>query len=845
MVTKIYTTLVFLTLSIFSYSQSKQFAWNFLSEDQKEMKTAYCLPNNDFNKNYLQEEGIKIKYETSKMIYFTATANQLSKAIVEDKLDDFYIEYSPPHLMNDTARAVHHVDEVHMGTGLPGAYQGEGVIIGVVDTGLDWTHPDFYDEEGNTRVIRYWDHSTNTGGPLSSYGYGIVWDSTAINNMTCISTDNHSHGTTVAGTTSGNGFAGQYNQGMAPKSSIIVVESNFSLPNWTMTVADACDYIFKVADTLGMPAVVNLSLGTYFGSHDGNDPAADYIESLLDEKDGRIVVAAAGNSGAKGKYHAHAEITSETSFIWFINNPSGSLGANTVFFDLWSDAAEATWNYTFSAVNPTNNFETRGETVSRLATSSIGVPVYDTIWNGSNRIATLQIYTSYSGGAYHMQGFVSKLDTISYNIGFNTSGSGSYDLWTGQWLGYNNIQQSLPDEISFPDIVRYNHPDTLQSIVSSWNCSEKVISVGNIQNRFGFPSFDGGYYTNTGSIPPGKLSINSSKGPSRHNVYKPDIVACGDVTLTPGPIWFVTNPGNFNKVDTTGWYMANGGTSMSCPVVSGIAALYLERCQRGNYASFMNDMMSTAFPNAFSGTLPDNAFGYGLINAHDLLLINDFEATIAGDTSLCADPNVVTVSGTTTISTVEWSNSQVGISADVSEAGWFYGTAFNNSGCGVPTDSLEFVQLEVPVIDPIIVDFDNQILTTNSSTDYQWTLDGADIGGEIGPTLNISEPYGLYTCYAVSADGCIASTDPVGIYVGIEELKNDEIVIFPNPVINEFQVGSVNTIEQLTVFNQNGQQIKLNRIGANNFSVRDLAPGVYYIELISEGKTYISKFVKE
>ena len=104
-------------------------------------------------------------------------------------------------------------------------------------------------------------------------------DSAAINNGTCTSTEESTaHGSTVAGMGAGNGNANGSNTGVAPDANIIIVETNFNLNNWTLTIADACDYIFKVADTLGLPAVVNLSLGSYLGSHDGTDPAGEYID---------------------------------------------------------------------------------------------------------------------------------------------------------------------------------------------------------------------------------------------------------------------------------------------------------------------------------------------------------------------------------------------------------------------------------------------------------------------------------------------------------------------------------------------------------------------------------------
>ncbi|MBK6527629.1 MAG: S8 family serine peptidase [Crocinitomicaceae bacterium] len=141
------------------------------------------------------------------------------------------------------------------------------VIIGYVDSGLDYNHADFKNADGTTRVLYYWDQTLGFDASLTpgKYGYGQVWDSTSINNGTCTSLDNNAHGTTVTGAGSGNGLATGTNKGVAPESDIIIVETNFSAPNWTLTVADAVDFIFSMADTLGKPAVVNTSVGDYLG----------------------------------------------------------------------------------------------------------------------------------------------------------------------------------------------------------------------------------------------------------------------------------------------------------------------------------------------------------------------------------------------------------------------------------------------------------------------------------------------------------------------------------------------------------------------------------------------------
>mgnify|MGYP001042496854 CR=1 FL=1 len=294
-----------------------------LLEKNPDGQTTFCVPSNNKNLELLEREGITIKYSSNNWIFITTSPKWIDEKHQNKELTNYYFEFAPPSLMSDSVRSHHFVNEVHAGAGLESGYTGKGVLIGVVDTGLDFNHPDFIDASGVKRTIRFWDQTMpdNVSSP-QPYGYGFVWDSLSISNGTCTSNDTQGHGTTVTGQALGNGLACGQNKGMAPEANIVVVKSDFSRPNWTLTVADACDYIFKVADTLGMPAVVNLSLGSYFGSHDGNDPASELIEDLLDEQPGRIVIAAAGNSGGYAPYHQRSNVTADTNFVWFQNNPT-------------------------------------------------------------------------------------------------------------------------------------------------------------------------------------------------------------------------------------------------------------------------------------------------------------------------------------------------------------------------------------------------------------------------------------------------------------------------------------------------------------------------------------------
>ncbi|HIP32044.1 MAG TPA: T9SS type A sorting domain-containing protein, partial [Crocinitomicaceae bacterium] len=563
------------------------------------------------------------------------------------------------------------------------------------------------------------------------------------------------------------GLANGANTGMAPDANIVVVETDFSRPNWTLTVVDACDFIFKIADSLGMPAVVNISLGSYFGSHDGNDPAANAMEGLLDAKKGRIIVSAAGNSGNVGKYHLHGEPTADTNFVWFQNNPSGAFGANTIFFDLWSDEIEATYDFALGCNLPSGAYSDRGRSLFHPAMSSIGIVINDTIWNGSDRIATYEAYTEIINGNYHLQ-LVIAVDSTAYNYRFETTGSGSFDLWSGSVFGYNNMVLNTPSSTVFPDSIYYIEPDANQTIVSSWNCSEKIVSVANMRNRASFIDFNLNNYTNADTTPPEKLSPNSSKGPNRHNVTKPDITAAGDVSLCAVPFTFLSNPANYNKVDSGGWHATNGGTSMASPVVAGIAALYLERCNRATHLNFLSDLHSQAYADLYSGITPNNAYGYGKAHALNTLL----QESLAITPTITSDWQTATLTSSETTGNEWYLNDTVIIGATNQDytASAPYGSYqvlyTNMDGCssfssplilsvGIeeindnlmtsypnPTNSIIQIDFDGDISSISIVDSQGKICTIDKLTEKTYNLENLPAGNYL---IRINTNKGVYT----------------------------------------------------------------------------------------------------
>lgn len=835
---KILLQLIISALSFCAISQSQHPKFRECLKNSPDKNTTFCVKDTPGVIDLLKKEGITIKYRTDSWLFITTTPKWIAENQENGNIKQFYYESTPPTLLNDSTRMYRHVDEVHAGSnGLAQGYTGSNVIVGIIDVGVDFLHPDFQDANGNTRVLRIWDQLESYTVP-NPYGYGRMWDSTAINAGTCTHVVTNVHGTKVVGTAAGNGLSSGKEKGMAPDANIVMVGTNLNANNWTLTVSDACDYIFKVADSLGMPAVINLSVGNYYGSHDGNDPATVYVEQLLDEQPGRIMVTAAGNAGVLGKFHVGGTVTTDTTFVWFNNNP-----LNYVFFDMWADTAEAHFDYAFEMDEP-SAFGNRGETVFRNTFDNLGAVVYDTIYNGSNRIATMQIWSELIDGAYHFQLFMEHVDSTTYNCRFKTKGNGAYDLWSGyspaDGLNGNTIISVIPSASVVPEIGNYQMPDTLQTIVSSFQCSEKVITVGNYRNRYSYQNKNGVWSTPPTS-PVGMLAPSSSKGPNRHDHVKPDISANGDLTLTTVPMWFLNNAANNNNIAIDGWHARMTGTSIASPVVAGIAALYLQKCPSASYKDFKHDMIATAEQDSYSGVSPNYGYGYGKIHALNLLL-GPNDVAVAGGPAICDAPVDLSVDAYAVVDSIVWSTGLNNQTLTTSTPDDYHATVYYGEGCSARTDTLTLIQGIIPSA-PVITAA-SVTLTSDVQANYQWTLNGTDLPGETAQTLNAAPPYGVYTVVTTSTDGCSSESNAIDLAASVFENELAKGSVSPNPTTSEFSIKLSDELISVTAFDINGKQVELIQKSNQNYSVSHLKTGTYYLKIITEKGLFHSKVVK-
>lgn len=528
--------------------------------------------------------------------------------------------------MNDTMRSVVQANAVQAGISpLLQGYDGTGIAIGIIDTGVDLTHPDLQDSAGTTRVQYLWDQRKPVAANTpAAYGYGQEWNKTDIDAGLASSSNDaqgFGHGTHVTGITAGDGSANGKNKGVAPGADIIEVAFDFN-NSTDPTYIDAVDFIFNRAAILGKPCVINASLGDYYGSHDGYDLQSQMISTLLNQQAGRVMVAAAGNAGSI-PFHLGYNVTTDTSFTWVRHNPAFS----ALYFQVWGDTADfKNIDYTIGADKNTTSASFRGKLNYRDIFYNLGVFKQDTLYSTSgNRLAIVQSFGSTQGPTYLLEINIVP-DSATYQWRLMTTGSGKLDIWkfydgTGQ-PGF--VNSALPSAVIVPEIVHYKLPDSLSTIVSGFQCLDNVITVGNYGNRGNYVDINGNTYTDA-TVTPGEIALNSSWGPTRDGRIKPDIAAPGGLMLSCGQlslltIW-ATQPSNAPKIAQGGFHFRDGGTSSSSPVVAGIAALYLQQNPTATAMQVKNAIINCAVQDNFTGfNLPDVTWGHGKANAFNTLV---------------------------------------------------------------------------------------------------------------------------------------------------------------------------------------------------------------------------------
>ena len=224
----------------------------------------------------------------------------------------------------------------------PSSLSGAGVLIGIVDSGIDYTNIDFRNQDGSTRIRALWDQSIR-GNPPAGYELGTEYtqeqinaalreeNSEAMRNLVP-SIDISGHGTAVAGIAAGNGRGseGQRYRGVAYASEMIVVKLGNARTDGfprTTELMQGVDYVIRKALEYQMPVAVNISFGNTYGSHDGTSLLERFLDDMADVWKNVICVGSGneGNSAGHTRGRVNEEEDTEIQLGVQMNEPALNL----------------------------------------------------------------------------------------------------------------------------------------------------------------------------------------------------------------------------------------------------------------------------------------------------------------------------------------------------------------------------------------------------------------------------------------------------------------------------------------------------------------------------------------
>lgn len=528
-----------------------------------------------------------------------------------------YIEAAKPiSPRNDLAMMDVNGNEVHEGIILSQAYTGANTVIGIIDTGIDYDHLDFKDDAGNNRILYIWDQGGESGaGPSElTNTYGTECDPQDITDGSCPVTDEIGHGTHVAATAAGR--HAKY-KGVAPDSSIIMVRykseleiaDGYANPIFSTNICEAAYYVFKKAESLGLPAVVNLSLGTHIGPHDGTSLFEECLDSLVEGSSGRVIVAAVGNETSDDNYytglHTGFDVTSNLVKATNFRVRSFSAG-RIVYIDVWQKQNS---HISFGlALN-----EVSGNTHDLIAQSGMVLPGRSKSGHFLNGKIAYEINASETKSSLNGKPHVGITlvfrddiqDPTDYSFDLIASGQGSFNAWL--------YPDKPADMVNFTSLNKKNGvswqyepgdkdmsiavPATAKNVIAVaayttrniWDCCQIDYQMGNI---LGF----------------------SSRGPTadpNYTGHKPEIAAPGAMIASAKS---THSPTDKNLIMSDGEHTLMAGTSMATPFVSGTAALLFSVNPNYTHEDIEQFIVESAYVDSYVANTPNHIWGYGKLD---------------------------------------------------------------------------------------------------------------------------------------------------------------------------------------------------------------------------------------
>lgn len=401
----------------------------------------------------------------------------------------------------------------------PLSLTGRGVFVAVIDTGIDIFHPDFIDENGDTKIYALWDQTVK-GSPPKPFLNGNLYTKEEINKVLHSesgrydfrSRDRSGHGTHVASICAGI-------NGVAPEAELIVVKlgdiSKQGFPRTTQLMT-ALQYVIDTAIRENRPVVVNISYGHNYGDHRGNSLLETFVSQIAGQWKSSICIGT-GNEGNSGR-HKQGKITTKTELILFDVAPF----EQNLNLQIWKDFVD---EFKIRLESPSGITYTIVDQQGKSQYTYKDTTVY--VYNGYSTPYNVrqELYFSFipMEGNYIESGQW-KIEISPVNIK-----NGEYQMWLPVSAGSN------------PE-TRFLEPDKVFTLTIP-STARNVISVGAYDVRYqAYADFSG-------------------RGDQKFCVDKPDLVAPGVGILAAA---------------VGGGESVRSGTSMATPFVTGSAALLME-----------------------------------------------------------------------------------------------------------------------------------------------------------------------------------------------------------------------------------------------------------------------------
>lgn len=498
--------------------------------------------------------------------------------------------------------------------------RGEGLIIGVVDVGgFDFSHPDFLNPDGTTRFIAIWDQGGDFRRPPPRFDYGSEFRKPQLDAALVAAgtpgmpgavlierqsqRDPGSHGTHVASIAAGR-------SGVCPRADIAAVliaipnpnnpvEARRSTFSDTSRIVHAVEYLLQVAEEEKKPISINISLGTNGGAHDGSSGVSRWLDAYL-AAPGRAICVAAGNAGQEaaqqegdlgwimGRIHTSGQIPArglEVELEWtVVGNGVEDVSENEL--EIWygpqdriTAAVQPPGGGAWIEVGPR-------EYVQNLRLESgTHVSVYNELYHPTNGANYIAIYLSpfQSPDLREFRGIQPGVWKV--RLKGDEIRDGRFDAW---------IERDDPGEVArdvgrrlfrFPSF--FSQASNVDShSISSLACGHRVIAVANLDELRE------------------RINTTSSQGPTRDSRCKPEIAAPGTEILAANGFAGPDEP-----------WVAMTGTSMACPMVTGVVGLMLATNPEITAAQCAGILQRTARPLAGASYQWANDAGWGRLDA--------------------------------------------------------------------------------------------------------------------------------------------------------------------------------------------------------------------------------------